>query len=181
MEPIRRRTALGLALALWSRAEEQAHQHAAPPSNPLAYRFAFFSRAEIATVRSYAAVLIPASERSGGAAAARVEEYMDHVLRNAAPSLQRNWRRGLAAWAKEKDPRAVFDRAAGQEFAPKSAADQFFVQFKSAATAAFYTSEEGITKELGYQGLGFLREFRGWEGETFQTPSDYRPRLRARS
>lgn len=171
---------MSLAAGLWAQAQEQAHRHEAARGAGLAHRFGFFSPSEIEVLRRFAAVLIPASGRSGGAASAKVEEYIDTVLQAAAPSLQRTWRRGLAKWSRAQKPEAVFDAAILNEFAPKSVEDQFFVLFKSALTAGFYTSQEGIEKELGYQGLGFLRDFRGWDGEEFKTPADYQPRLRAR-
>lgn len=175
-----RRTALELALALWAKAEDQVHQHpAAAPSAP--YTLQFFSPAEAATLKRYAAVLIPPSERSGGAAATPVEQYIDRTLTAAAPSLQRAWRSGLATCARQKDAEKFLTRLARNEFSPKSRDEQFFVLLKTAVTTAFYTSEEGILKELGYQGLGFLREFPGWQGEEFRTPADYQPLLRRRS
>jgi hypothetical protein len=174
-----RRAALELSLALWAKAEEQAHQHGATASAAATHPFRFLSAAEVATVQKYAAVMIPASGRSGGAAAARVERYIDHVLMGAAPSLQRAWRAGLASWAKAKDVDRVLSSLAANEFNPKSKADQFFVLFKSALTAGFYTSEEGIVKELGYQGMGFLREYPGYQGEEFVKPANYKPLLRS--
>jgi hypothetical protein len=176
-----RRTALELALALWAKAEEQAHQHGTSPAASTNFQARFLSRDEISTVQRYAAVLIPSSERSGGAAAAQVETYVDHILANAAPSLQRAWRAGLAAWKKAKDTEAHLRQVAANEFSPKTREDQFFVMFKSAITAAFYTSKVGIEQELGYQGMGFLREFPGYQGEPFVTPADYKPLLKARS
>jgi hypothetical protein len=180
MHALRRRTALGLALGLWARAEDQAHQHGAGAQETGPYRFGFLRGEEVSVIQRFAEILIPATERSGGAKAARVEEYIDHVLRSAAPSLQRAWRRGLSAWAKEKNAKSALDRVVAQEFAPKSAEDRFFVLLKNAVTTAFYTSEEGIQKELGYQGLAFLREYPGWNGEQFSKPVNYRPLLRAR-
>lgn len=175
-----RRTALQLALALWAKAEDQAHQH--PAATPTAaYTPQFFTAAEVITLKRYAAVLIPPSDRSGGAAATPVEHHIDRTLTAAAPSLQRAWRAGLAACARQKDAEKYLTRLARNEFAPQSRDDQFFVLLKTAVTTAFYTSEEGILKELGYQGMGFLREFPGWQGETFRTPADYQPLLRRRS
>lgn len=187
--PWTRRGALALAFALWAKAQEQAHQHnAGQHTNLLSdekpkvpYRFKFLSPTEVKTVQRYAAVLVPATDRSGGAAAAAVEQYVDHVLANAAASLQRSWRRGLNSWAERADAEAVFQAVAPREFSPKTADELFFSQFKNAITAAFYTSEEGITKELGYQGLGFLREYKGYQGEQFTVPAGYTPRLKARS
>lgn len=181
MSDFSRRTALSLALGLWAKAADQVHNHAAPPSPSGTYNFRFLSPAEKSTIQRYAALLIPPTSRSGGAPAARVEEYIDTVLALAAPSLQRSWRRSLAEWAKATNPLAVLERTSRGEFSPRTRDEQFFVLFKSATTAAFYTSQEGIEKELGYQGMSFLRDFPGWQGEPFTTPADYRPLLKSRS
>jgi hypothetical protein len=178
-------TALTLAARLWAKAEQESHTHAAAKTESATKpALRFLTPRESATIQRFAAVLIPSTERSQGAtgaAGAAIAPYIDFVLSGAAPSLQRTWRRGLAEWEKAKDTDGTLAALAPQEFAPKSQQDQFFVLFKSAVTAAFYTSEEGITKELGYQGMGFLREFAGWQGETFAAPADYKPMLRSRS
>lgn len=176
-----RRTAIQLALALWAKAEEQAHQHPAPTASSSPYKLNFLTPAEVTTLNRYATIMIPPSGRSGGASAAKVETYIDHILSTAAPSLQRTWRAGLSTWAKAKDADSTLAKLAANEFSPKSRDDQFFILFKSALTAAFYTSEEGILKELGYQGMAFLREFPGYQGEALRTPPDYKPLLRSRS
>jgi hypothetical protein len=179
--PFSRRTALQLALAAWAHAEDQAHQHQSPPATQTPYTFRFFLPAEVATLRRYAAVLIPPSSRSGGASAAQVEQYIDFVLASAAPSLQRSWRNGLGRFARQSDAFSLLSRLAPREFQPSSRDEHFFVLLKAAVTTAFYTSEEGILKELGYQGMGFLREFPGDPGQPFNVPSSYKPLLRARS
>ncbi len=176
-----RRTAISLALSLWAKAEEQAHQHGPLPTSPVEYELKFLTPAELSTLNRYASIMIPPSEHSGGAASAQVASYIDHTLASAAPSLQRTWRSGLSAWAKVKNPNAELAKLATSEFAPKSRHDQFFVLFKTALTAAFYTSEEGILRELGYQGMAFLREFPGYQGEALATPSNYKPLLRSRT
>lgn len=175
---ITRRTAVGLASTLWLQAQEHAHP---PVAKAQAQSLKFFSETEAKTLLRYAAVLLPATERSGGAAAAQVEYYADRVLQLAAPSLQRLWQRGLAAWANQKDTEAALTRYSQNEFSPKTADEQFFVLFKNAMVAAFYTSEEGILKELGYQGMGFVRDFQGYQGESFVVPAGYTPQLKVRS
>lgn len=175
---ITRRTAVGLASALWIQAQE--HSHPAAAAAP-AQTLRFLTASEAKTLLRFATVLLPATERSGGAAAAGVEFYTDRVLLAAAPSLQRLWRRGLADWAGQKDAEAALTQLAVNEFSPKSAGEQFFVIFKNAMVAAFYTSEEGIRKELGYQGMGFVRDFRGYQGEEFVVPQGYVPQLKVRN
>jgi len=176
-----RRSAVQFALALWAKAEDQVHQHGVSTVSSTTYEPKFLKTGEIETIKRFAEIMIPPSGRSQGAAASPVANYMDHTLANAAPSLQRTWRTGLKQWSKAKSPDTTLARLAANEFAPKSKEDQFFILFKSALTAAFYTSEEGILKELGYQGMAFLREFPGYQGEAFTTPSDYKPLLRTRS
>lgn len=171
-----RRHFLTLA-ALWCRALKaaQAHAHSTAATSAIAYKFTFLKELERSRLMELADVLIPADDRSGGAKGARVDEYIDFVLTHAAPALQKCWRDGLRWMTIAKLP-----RAAANEFEPKSREDQFFVLLKAAAVEGFYTSQEGISKELGYQGLGFLRAFAGCTHETHMAPEGFRPRLRAR-
>ena len=170
-----RRDLLAAALALWTDARLRAQHHAGSPAPAGAYRLQFFTAKEKDTVAALAAKMIPATERSGGAAAARVWEYMDFILAGAAPGLKSTWRQGLAGIA---DPRAWLETNSRHEFTPQTPAERFFVLFKSALVDAFYTSEEGITRELGYLGNGALTEFPGCTHTTHETPAGYRPRLR---
>lgn len=166
--PQSRRGFLALALAAsWERALHAAAQQT-PPAVP---SFRFFTAPELATVRRFAAVIVPADDRSGGAAAARVEEYTDFVLTHAEPALQTAWRRGLAQWSAEPAAELLLSRLS-------TANDRFFYLFRDAVTEAFYTSEEGILKELGYQGLAHLREFPGCTHESHPIPANYKPALR---
>ncbi len=170
-----RRDLLTAALALWADARLRAQHHAGSPAPGGAYRLQFFTAKEKDTVAALAARMIPATERSGGAAAARVWEYMDFVLAGAAAGLKSTWRQGLAGVA---DPGAWLEANSRHEFAPQTPAERFFVLFKSALVDAFYTSEEGIVKELGYLGNGALTEFPGCTHATHETPAGYQPRLR---
>ncbi len=166
-----RRDAIRLGLALWVQAENHS----------ITAQTGFLSPKEIATLKRYSAVMIPPTERSGGATAAGVDHYISGTLAKAAPSLQRAWQRGLAAWGEAADTEARLKADSANEFAPKTAGDQFFILFKAALTSAFYTSQEGIVKELGYQGLAHLHSFPGHDGTPFQTPAGYKPLLRLRS
>ena len=170
-----RRDVLTAALALWADARLRAQHHAAPAASSGAYRLQFFTAKEKDTVAALAAQMIPATERSGGAAAARVWEYMDFILAGAAPGLKSTWRQGLAGIA---DPGAWLEANSRREFTPQTPGERFFVLFKSALVDAFYTSEEGIRKELGYLGNDALTEFPGCTHATHETPAGYRPRLR---
>jgi hypothetical protein len=180
-----RREFLAVA-ALWSQAVAAAqhnHQAAQTASTKAAYNFVFFQPAERQTLNRLAAILIPADERSGGATAAHVDEYIDFVLSHGNADLQKRWRDGLRAFAKldEAGSEKRLRELAANEFAPKSPDDQFFILLKGAVAEGFYTSEEGIRKELGYQGLGFLREFPGCTHESHAIPEGYQPRLKMRT
>ena len=170
--------------ALWAQALEaaQAHDHLTVLTAGRSYTFRFLAKPELQTLRSLAALLIPADERSGGAAAAKVEEYIDFVLSHAPPDLQKRWREGLKSYdglsAEQQDE--MLSAASRNEFAPRSRPEQFFVMLKGAVTEGFYTSQEGIQRELGYQGLGFLREFPGCTHQSHETPAGYKPRLMSR-
>jgi hypothetical protein len=74
-----------------------------------------------------------------------------------------------------------FQRLAKNEFRARTAEERFFVMLKGALVEGFYTSEEGIQKELGYQGMGHVMEFPDFTNVTARVPRAYRPRLRAHS
>jgi hypothetical protein len=183
MPNTRRELLLAALTAQWSSAVAQAQQHAhgSAPAVTAPYTFRLFTPEEQATVKRFAAVLIPPSPRSGGAAVAGVEQYIDFILSHGTASLKDQWRAGLAIWAKAKNEDKLMRPLAAAEFQPRTPQQIFFTLFKAAITDAFYTSEEGITKELGYQGMGFLNEFRGYDGEELKTPAQYKPLLRQRS
>lgn len=166
---------------LWAQAALAAHQHSGPqaPSSP--YQFKFFTLPEREVLRRAAAAIVPADERSGGAAAARVEEYIDFIVFHGAAPLQQAWRAGLAKLAPVKDVDTPLLKWCRHEFRPRTADERFFVLLKGAVTEAFYTSEEGISKELGYQGMGFLLEFPDFSKDKVERPANYRPLLQAHS
>jgi Gluconate 2-dehydrogenase subunit 3 len=175
-------------LVLWRQALLVAQSHAHPaPTQAAPYRLAFFTASEARVLAALAARIVPADERSGGAAAARVEEYVDFILNHGSADLQRFWRESLARITPRVNGRSpeeidVFlTELARNEFAPKNRDDAFFVALKEAVVDGFYTSEEGIRKELGYIGNAFLHEFPGCTHATHETPAGYRPLLKQRS
>ncbi|HYZ86948.1 MAG TPA: gluconate 2-dehydrogenase subunit 3 family protein [Bryobacteraceae bacterium] len=180
-----RREFLG-TLALWNQAVEAAaqnHQHSTPSPGTQVYVFQFLTPVERRALNSAAAIMIPATERSGGAAASPPDAYVDFVLAHARPDLQRRWREGLAIIAgwQPDTIEGHFRELAQHEFAPRTRNEEFFVLLKGAVTEAFYTSQEGIEKELGYAGLGTLRSFPGCTHDRHETPATYKPALRSRS
>lgn len=185
-----RRSFLELSVVLWSQAVARAQQHvhtaAGAYGTKRAYSFRFFTPTERELVRSLAARIVPANERSGGAEAARVDEYVDFVLSHGAEELRRTWREGLARLHPGIKGRSgaeidvVLTAISKNEFEPSLPEEEFFVLLKSAVVDGFYTSEEGIKKELGYLGNGFLSAFPGCTHALHKTPADYRPLLRQR-
>lgn len=174
-----------IALALWRQAllVAQSHAHSARiQSAP--YRLAFFTANEARVLAAVAGRIIPADERSGGAAAAHVEEYIDFIVSHGAADLQKFWRESVARITPRVNGRspeeidAYLTEIARNEFAPKNRDDEFFVALKEAVVDGFYTSEEGIRKELGYIGNGFLHEFPGCTHVTHETPAGYRSLLK---
>src|SRR5689334_6170962 len=70
---------------------EQVRKTNAPPV------LRFFTRAQYHTVDVLSERLIPADERSGGAHAARVADYIDLFVFDAPPDIKTAWTEGLTA------------------------------------------------------------------------------------
>lgn len=184
-----RRNFLAIAATLWRQAAlaAQRHVHNAPaPQNAPPRKPAFFTEAESELVARLAARIIPADERSGGAVAARLHEYIDFILSHGPGELQNLWRDGLERLAPRlaRTPGPEIDvllmELSRNEFAPSTPDEEFFVVLKSAVVEGFYTSEEGIRKELGYAGNTYVREFPGCRHQKHEPPADYRALLRSR-
>jgi hypothetical protein len=128
--------------------------------------------------------IVPADKRSAGATGARVDEYVDFVLFHADPTLQAEWRKGLERYGAaiaDKNADGIDEFLADQahrEFAPQTENERFFVYLKTAVTEGFYTSEEGISKELGYKGMTFQMDFPGCTHPEHKVPAGYKPLLR---
>lgn len=164
-----RRTFLQLATAWWSAAALAAQDKPAT----------FLNSTELETLRRLTNILIPADERSGGANAAKVELYIDSVLAHANPALQKTWRAGIKRFEKAGEPQ--LQKIAANEFTPRTPEEKFFVLLKDATVEGFYTSQEGILKELGYRGYTHLREFPEADMSLVKVPQGYHARLRERS
>lgn len=199
-----RRRFLATAALLWEQAvasaqqdinaqqqqiERQKHQHGpAAELKPSKYRYGFLTASEQQVLRRLADRIVPADARSGGAAAARVDEYVDFVLGHANARLQKAWRDGLGRYGKAiagKQAAGIdrfLEQQAVNEFHPGTPDEEFFVLLKAATVEGFYTSQEGILKELGYQGLAYVPNFPGCtHPDGHKAPADYQPLLRDRS
>jgi hypothetical protein len=127
----------------------------------------FFTPDEYALVEELTELIIPADEKSGGAKAAKVAEYIDGRLAEAFEPPERDtWRQGLArvnAISNEMygapflkctgtQRAAVLTRMAANEPNPKAPEELFFRELKSATVQGYYTSKIGIHDDMGYLG-----------------------------
>jgi len=131
--------------------------------------------AQFNTLEALVEMIIPADDRSPGARAARVADYIDLALSESEPDEALQWIGGLAALDAEANARggkpfaalsaaqadAILQAISRNERAPRTPLEQFFVMTKQATIRGYYTSEVGIHQELRYQGNKFLREFVG--------------------
>jgi hypothetical protein len=163
--------------SLSARAHQQAHAHAAQAAVPTQdWKPRVLSARQDETVTVLSELIIPQTG-TPGARAARVNRFIDAVLREA-PAVERDgFMRGLA-WIDERS-RALYKKdfaaATGDEQTAlltrladdtnKDPADrpgvQFFRAIKSMTIDGYYTSEIGLRQELGDSGQLFLVEFPG--------------------
>lgn len=135
--------------------------------------------AQFRTLEVFAETIIPADDRSPGAKAARVADYIDLALSESEPDHVLHWIAGLAALdaeaiARAKTPfvsltaaqaDAILRDISFHERTPRTPLEEFFVTCKEATIRGYYTSEIGIQQELRYKGNTFLRDFVGCETE----------------
>jgi hypothetical protein len=175
-----RRTALRLlAAGVSTRRLSQAQQHLHKlTKSPEKYRLQFFTEAEDAVVDRVADMILPADPRSGGAHDARVSYFVDLVIANSAKSQQTKWRAALAGFRaaaqrrfggeftglNQKQQASLLDQAAAKERQPVEPAEVFFAEMKKLTIFAYYSSEIGLLKELGYKGNQALADYPGCAG-----------------
>ena len=133
------------------------------------------SPGEFATLGAFAEAIVPADERSPGARAARVAEYVDLLLGESEEAAREEWRAGLRAVDGEARARfgapfadlgpdeidTLLTEWSAREKAPQTPLEVFFKTTKDATIQGYYTSEIGIHQELRYKGNTFTPEFVG--------------------
>jgi hypothetical protein len=135
------------------------------------------SAPQYATLEALVEAIIPADERSPGAKEARVADYIDLLLSEAADDAVRQaWLDGLTALNTEANGRfgvsfvrldaaqvdTLLTDLSRNEAAPqKTPLEAFFTTTKQATINGYYTSEIGIHRELRYKGNQLLAEFVG--------------------
>ena len=127
------------------------------------------------TVDALAEAILPADDRSPGARAARVADYIDFALSESTAQTRAAWTDGLAALdaasvaqfgkpfadAAADQQTTLLTAVAANEFAPTTPLESFFQEAKSKTIFGYYTSEIGIHQELKYKGNQYLPEFVG--------------------
>jgi hypothetical protein len=167
--------ALG-AIAVWPYLSDSAAEaFAAIQAQQAPPKLAFLTAGQYATLDALAESIIPADDRSPGARAARVADYIDLLLSESDDQTQRTWTAGLALLEGEsrrrfKVPYAQMSAAQAEQLLtdlsrneadPKTPLEQFFRNTKDATIRGYYTSEIGIQQELEYKGNRVLAEFVG--------------------
>jgi len=115
----------------------------------------FFTPEEFAVLDDLTEMIIPADEKSGGARAAKVAEYIDMRLAEAFDQSTRDqWRAGLGAFLKlaKEERLPLLAKLAANESHPSNAAEEFFVELKHQTIGAYYTSKIGIHDDQDYKG-----------------------------
>lgn len=171
-------TSVIASLPVLSNAQSAQHNHAQPARSGAGAKPAplrFFTAEENRTVIELAERIIPADESSGGAKAARVNEYIDLVVSESPEFTKQTWREGLAAinkMSRDKFGKAFADASVEQQVAllteisknernPTTLEERFFRTAKYATVDGYYTSRIGIHDELKYKGNSYLKEFTG--------------------
>ena len=124
------------------------------------------SAAEFRLLTALVDMIIPSSE-TPGAAAAGADRYIDEEL-SGDETLQRKIREGLAAIERVGFSSLHADKQAAllTEYSEATGVrGEFFQLLKDLTVDGYYSSEIGLTRELGYKGNTFLKEFPGCRHE----------------
>jgi gluconate 2-dehydrogenase gamma chain len=127
----------------------------------------FFTADEYRMVDELGEIIIPADEKSGGARAAKVVDFIDARLAEAFDAKDRDdWRAGLKLVnavsveihhrpfldATPEQRTAVAARLARNELASSEPEQIFFRNLKDAVARGYYTSRIGIHDDMDYKG-----------------------------
>jgi hypothetical protein len=120
----------------------------------------FFTAEEYALVDDLCETIIPADEKSPGAKAAKVAEYIDSTLAEAFDQIERDhFREGLKIFLSTPagERVALLTKTSLNEKHPQTPADRFFRLLKEHTIRGYYTSKVGIHDDLDYQGNTYQR------------------------
>lgn len=164
-----------VALPILGHRAAAQHAHLPEPSGRQPAELRFFTPEENRMIVELTERIIPADERSPGAAAARVNEFIDLMVSESSEMIRQQWRQGLAAInkmsrrmfgldfadASPEQQNELLARISRNELSPKTPEEHFFRMIKNATIDGYYTSEIGIHRELRYKGNDYLKEFVG--------------------
>jgi len=175
--PTSRRTILKtIATAAMAGEVKAQHEHHAASEfvqiskSATPYKPKFFTKAELDTVRTLVELIIPRTD-TPGAADAGVDRIIDADISKQLAG-QKAWRSGLA-WADaearkagaksfvalpQQQQVAILQGASKTSNTPGS---QFFTLLKGTTIDTYYTTQEGLKTELGWNANTFLPEFKG--------------------
>jgi hypothetical protein len=169
---------------VWTEAEVVEAQQRTQQARraPVAYKPAFFTAHEFATVTLLAELIIPKDERSAGATEAGVPQFMDFMMLDQ-PTRQVPMRGGLAWLDQESNSRfnttfrasteaqrtAILDDISGLEppSPDLSHGIAFFRSFRDLVATGFWTSKIGIA-DLQFTGNVFVMDWKGCPTEALQ-------------
>ena len=123
----------------------------------------FFTNEEFAMVDELTDIIIPTDEKSGGAKAAKVADYIDQRLAEAFESSERDdWRKQLAAVdvkSSQLHQKPFLQCNESQRIAVVSSIEKepFFGTLKGATVRGYYSSKIGIHDDIGYLGNVYQR------------------------
>lgn len=144
----------------------------------------FFTSEEFAMVEELTEIIIPTDEKSGGAKAAKVAEYIDQRLAEAFEASERDeWRKQLALidLSSLKTHQKTFLKANNLERIAVVAnieKQPFFATLKEATIRGYYTSRIGIHDEMDYKGNTYQQgEYAGFLPPHAVFPTNPRERL----
>jgi hypothetical protein len=140
---------------------------------PLPTELQFLHKDEFALVHRLCDLILPTDENSPGATEANVARFIDFILSKSPVADQQRWRAGLKAFEEfavalgsgkfvnlMQDAQARLLDAASTGTAPAEARD-FFELLRKETIFAYYTTEIGLLRELGYRGNQVVSGFPG--------------------
>ena len=144
----------------------------------------FFTDEEYAMVDELTDIIIPTDEKSGGAKAARVAEYIDGWLAEEFdPQDRHEWRIQLSLIdlkSSKMHGRGFLQSDNSQQIAlvESIVKEPFFGALKAATVRGYYSSKIGIHDEMGYKGNTYQQgEYAGFLPPHATFPSNPRERL----
>jgi glucoside 3-dehydrogenase (cytochrome c) hitch-hiker subunit len=140
----------------------------------------FFNPAQYRMVEELSETIIPADSHSGGAKAAKVADFIEHVLRETFDENQKAlWREGLHLvdlMSQHYSGKSFVDASPEQKIAILTVLSdhdhmtdlpevRFFHELKRLTVQGYYTSKIGIHDELEYKGNRILQEYVGCDDQ----------------